>query len=193
MDLSALGITKQYRVIAVTDRNITKDFINGKIQVIGVECNTRGAYGSPLQQAIAGLYPDMLPSVTGPECEKKIGRTDLWHIKGRNTALRQFVANMYLSRGFGLGRGGTNRSSKPVNRFSPRHLENAFDSLIEGCKRNNIPIDRTIGIQRVYGGLGGVSWSEVVEVLDRLCEKHGINIYAYLPKNYDTKFVRGQK
>lgn len=193
MDLSALGIkNKEYRVIAVTDRNITKDFISGRISVIGVECNTRGVYGSPLQKAMAGLYPDMLPSVSG-FCTEKLGTTDLWHIHGRATATRQFVANMYLSRGYGLGRSGRNRSSKPVNRFSPRNLQNAFDSLVEQCKKNNVPLDRTIGIQRVYGGLGGVAWDEVLPVLDALCEKHKINVYAYLPRNYDTQFVRGQQ
>lgn len=192
MDLSALGITKQYRVIAVTDRNITKDFLNGTIQVIGVECNTRGVYGSPLQKTVAGLYPDMLPTVTVHD-HAQLGTTKLWRVNGKSNTKRQFVANMFLSRGFGLGRSGRNRSQHPVNRFSPRHLENAFDSMIEGCRKNNVPLDRAIGIQRIYGGLGGVPWEEVVVVLDALCEKHQVNIFAYLPKNFDTAFVRGQK
>lgn len=192
MDLSALGIKQQYRVIAVTDRNITKDFMRGKIQVIGVECNTRGVYGSPLQKVLAGRHPAMLPSVTG-FCTEKLGTTDLWRIDGKRTALRQFVANMYLSRGYGLGRSGPNRSSQPVNRFSPRNLQNAFDSLVEQCIKNNVPLDKTIGIQRVYGGLGGVPWAEVLPVLDALCEKHKMNIFAYLPSNYDTSYVRGQQ
>jgi len=193
MDLSALVIAKPYRVIPVMDRNITKDFLAGRITVIGVECNTRGVYGSPLQKTMAELYPAMLPYVT-QQCREKLGTTDMWHVKRRdNSHRRQFVANMYLSRGFGLGRNNYNRGTEPVNRFKREFLETAFDSLIENCRRNNVPPDRTIGLQRVYGGLGGVSWAEVVEVLDALCEKHQISIYVYLPKNYDTAFVRGKK
>ncbi|QQO90153.1 putative Appr-1-p processing protein [Erwinia phage pEa_SNUABM_5] len=192
MDMSALGIVKQHRVIPITDRNITRDFLSGRISVIGVECNTRGVYGSPLQKTLAGLYPAMLPHVTQP-CREKLGTTDMWHVKSRNSARRQFVANMYLSRGFGLGRNNFNRGTEPVNRFKREFLETAFDSLIENCRRNNVPPDRAIGLQRVYGGLGGVSWAEVVEVLDALCEKHQISVYVYLPKNYDTAFVRGKK
>lgn len=194
MDLSALGIkNKQHRVIALTDQSILKDFIAGKIQVIGVECNTRGAYGSPIQQNLARMYPAMMPTVTVAD-EQKLGTTELWFVKQRGVQVRrQFVANMYLSKGFGLGRSYRNRSDKPVNRYSPRTLGKAFDSMIEQCKQNNVQLDKTIGIQRIYGGLGGVSWDEVLVVLDALCEKHEISIYVYLPKNYDTAYVRGQK
>lgn len=192
MDLSALGIVKQHRVIPIEDRNITRDFLSGRISVIGVECNTRGVYGSPLQKTLADVYPEMLPHVTQP-CREKLGTTDLWYVRGRSNVRRQFVANMYLSRGFGLGRNDYNRGTEPVNRFKREFLESAFDSMIERCRKNNVPLDRTIGLQRVYGGLGGVSWAEVVEVLDALCEKHQISVYVYLPKNYDTAFVRGKK
>ena len=54
MDLSAIGFaSKQFRVIPVEKGNLVTDFIQGKFQVIGVECNTRGAYGSPIQQSLS--------------------------------------------------------------------------------------------------------------------------------------------
>ncbi|AQT28500.1 putative Appr-1-p processing protein [Erwinia phage vB_EamM_Yoloswag] len=192
MDLSALGIKhKQHRVIPVTDSNIIKDFLDGKIQVIGVECNTRGVYGSPIQKRLGGIFPEMIPHVSGEGCANKIGTTVLWRINSKQHTVRQFVANMFLTTGYGLGRSGPNRSDKPVNRFSARHLEQAFDDLISKCRQNNVQLDRTIGMQRVFGGLGGVSWQEVLTVLDALCERHQISIYVYLPKNYDTTYVRG--
>lgn len=186
MDLSALGIVeKKHKVIPVMASSIIRDFNQGKLKVVGVECNTRGVYGSPVQKALLGLHPNMRSSVSVHD-RAKIGHTDMWKAGGH-----RFIANMYISHGFGLGRGGGNSSKQPVNRFSPRYLTNAFDNMIKNCLDMNIPIDRTIGIQRIYGGLGGAPWSEVQDVLDACCAKHEISIYAYLPANYDTAYVRG--
>jgi hypothetical protein len=192
MDLSAIGYeAKQFRVIPKTVGNLVTDFIQGKFQVIGVECNARGAYGSPVQKSLARRFPDMAAEVgkIDYEAAKVLGTTVLQPVQTQHRR-RLFVANMFISTGFGLGQ-NDGSSRRPVNRFSEHRLESAFDSLLEQCDKLNVSLDRQIAVQRMYGGLGGVPWSEVCLVLDRICEKHKFNMYAYLPKNFDTNFVRG--
>lgn len=192
MDLSAIGFaSKQYRVIPVEKGNLVTDFIQGKFRVIGVECNARGAYGNPIQKSIARRFPEVLRKVESIDYEHQttIGRTHLVRVQ---TQYRRnlFVANMHIARGYGLGLSGSSNENRPVNRFSEKFLTRAFDDLLEQCDRENIALDRQIAIQRFYGGLGGVSWEEVCAVLDDICEKHKFNLYAYLPKNYNTNYVR---
>ncbi|QYW02972.1 hypothetical protein pEaSNUABM14_00013 [Erwinia phage pEa_SNUABM_14] len=192
MDLSSIGYAnKPFRVIPVTSGNIVTDFIAGKFQVIGVECNARGAYGSPIQQSIARRFPDVLQKMNALDYDHQnfMGST-LMHPVQTQHRRRLFVANMFLARGFGLGQNRT-QSEGPINRFSERHLTQAFDSLVDSCASLNISLDRQIAVQRFYGGLGGVSWEEVCEVLDAICAKHKFNMLAYLPKNYNSNFVRG--
>lgn len=195
MDLSAIGFaSKQFRVIPVEKGNLVTDFINGKFRVIGVECNARGAYGSPIQKALGRRFPEVLRHVDSVDYENQvtIGRTHLLQVR---TMHRRdiYVANMHIARGYGLGLNGDSNGKRqtPVNRFSEQYLTRAFEDLLEKCDKENIAFDRQIAVQRFYGGLGGVSWKEVCEVLDNICEKHKFNMYAYLPKNYDTNYVRG--
>ncbi len=194
MDLSAIGfVSKQYRVIPVEKRNLVSDFIAGRFQVIGVECNARGAYGTPIQERIAGRFPAVMRKVESIDYEHQvtIGKTHMIRVQ-TNQRRNLFVANMHIARGFGLGLNGSSEGiHAPVNRFSERHLRAAFDDLVEQAATLNIALDRQIAVQRFYGGLGGVSWEEVLTVLDDICEKHKFNMYAYLPKNYNTNFVRG--
>ncbi|QZE56210.1 hypothetical protein MPK67_gp013 [Erwinia phage pEa_SNUABM_32] len=192
MDLSAIGYaSKQFRVIPVEKGNLVTDFIQGKFRVIGVECNARGAYGSPIQQSIARRFPEVMRKVESVDYEHEltIGKTHLIRV-GTQHRRNLFVANMHIARGFGLGLNRT-MSEGPINRFSEQHLTRAFEHLIEQCDKENIALDRQIAIQRFYGGLGGVSWEEVCVVLDAICEKHKFNMYAYLPRNYNSNYVRG--
>lgn len=194
MDLSAIGYaSKQFRVIPVEKGNLVSDFIAGKFRIIGVECNARGAYGSPIQTAIARRFPDVLNRVKRIDYEHEvtIGKTYLYTVQtGSHRNLH--VANMHIARGYGLGLNGSSEGNhKPVNRFSEKFLTRAFEDLLEQCDKLHIAPDRQIAVQRFYGGLGGVSWKEVCDVLDSICEKHQFNMYAYLPKNYDTNYVRG--
>lgn len=192
MDLSSIGYAnKPFRVIPVTSGNLVTDFIAGKFQIVGVECNARGAYGSPIQQAIARRFPDVAKKMDAIDYEHKsvIGTTTMCPVQTQNRR-RLFVANMFLSRGFGLGQNRT-KAEGPINRFSERHLTLAFDDLVDQCAKLNVNLDRQIAVQRFYGGLGGVSWEEVCEVLDAICMKHTFNMFAYLPKNYNSNFVRG--
>lgn len=192
MDLSALGYApKPFRVIPVEKENLVTDFIKGKFRVIGVECNARGAYGNPIQQSIARRFPEVMNRVNAVDYEHEltIGKTHL--IRVRTQARRDlFVANMHITRGFGLGLNGTSNEGRMVNRFSEKFLTRAFEHLLEQCDKEHIALDRQIAIQRFYGGLGGVSWEEVCVVLDAICEKYQFNMYAYLPRNYNTNFVR---
>lgn len=194
MDLSAIGYApKQFRVIPVEKGNLVTDFIQGKFRVIGVECNARGAYGSPIQKSIARRFPEVLRHVETIDYEHEltIGKTHMVRV-GTQYRRNLFVANMHIARGFGLGLNGSSAGfHKPINRFSEKFLARAFDDLLEQCDKQNIAIDRQIAIQRFYGGLGGVSWEEVCVVLDAICEKYQFNMYAYLPRNYNTNFVRG--
>lgn len=192
MDLSAIGFApKQFRVIPQETGNLVSDFIHGKFQVLGVECNARGAYGSPIQQSLTRRFPQMAAEINKIDYEatKMLGTTVLLPVQTQHRR-RLFVANMFISTGFGLGL-NDGSSKRPVNRFSERFLEQAFDSLLEHCDKQNVALDRQIAVQRMYGGLGGVSWEEVCLVLDSICEKHKFNMYAYLPKNFNSKFVRG--
>ncbi len=192
MDLSALGIAaRPYRVIPIQDRNLVSDFIAGKFQVIGVECNARGVYGSPVQQSLKRRFPEMVKKLESMDYSGGdiIGRTIVSQVQTKHS-LRLFVANMFITNGFGIGRNDRGKSS-PINRFSARYLEQAFESLLEQCEQRNIAPDRQIAVQRMYGGLGGVSWEEVCQVLDSICEKYKFNMMAYLPQNYNSKYVRG--
>ncbi|ARW58653.1 O-acetyl-ADP-ribose deacetylase [Erwinia phage vB_EamM_Y3] len=191
MDLSAIGFaSKQFRVIPVEKGNLVTDFIQGKFQVIGVECNTRGAYGSPIQQSLSRRFPEMAKKIADIDYNQvMIGKTVMLPVQTQHRR-RLFVANMFIARGFGLGQNDDVKTG-PVNRFSERHLIQALENLLEQCEKMNIAPDKQIAVQRVYGGLGGVPWSEVCPVLDSVCEKHKFNLLAYLPKNYDTNFVRG--
>ncbi|AWY08294.1 hypothetical protein HOT49_gp013 [Erwinia phage vB_EamM_Alexandra] len=194
MDLSALGYApKQFRVIPVENGNLVSDFIHGKFRVIGVECNARGAYGNPIQKSIARRFPEVVNRVNAVDYEHEltIGKTHMIRVSTQHRR-GLYVANMHIARGFGLGLNGSSEGAhKPINRFSEQHLTRAFDHLLEQCEKENIAPDRQIAIQRFYGGLGGVSWEEVCVVLDAICEKHQFNMYAYLPKNYNTNYVRG--
>lgn len=192
MDLSSLGIVqKEHRVIQHHGGNLIDDFMAGKFQILGLERNSRGIYGGPLDGRLASIFPKMMRELNGLEyCREMLGTTHMYRDSKRPNK-PHYVANMFITSGVGLGRSGKNKSTTPVNRFSPRFLTNAVEQILEECDKQNISYDRQIAIQRVYGGLGGVSWQEVQTVLDDLCEKHKFSLHAYLPRNFDTNFVRG--
>lgn len=193
MDLSAIGFPqKEFRVIPVYDRPLIGDFIKGEFSAMGIECNARGSYNSPIQKRLKAVFPSIRKQMENTRADRKLlGTTSLSDINLQQLGRKIYIANMYISTGYGLGRSGNNRGSEPVNRFSERFLSSAFDDLVNALRVRNINPDRQIAIQRFYGGLGGVEWECVQNVLDAVCEKHRINILAYLPENYDTSFVRG--
>ncbi|WOL24595.1 hypothetical protein fHeYen902_249 [Yersinia phage fHe-Yen9-02] len=191
MEFPASIQIKEHKVLLVHKGNLINDFMRGKFSVVGIECNSRGAYGSPLQKHIAAIFPQMLTQLAELTYDRKLlGTANIFRVPSRGNA-RQYVANMFLASGYGLGRDSKNRGTKPVNRFSERFLRNAMEQVLESCDKYKLPVDRQIAIQRVYGGLGGVSWAEVQTVLDDICDKHKFSLYAYLPTTYDTQFVRG--
>lgn len=154
---------------------------------------------SPSREMLEALMTDGRSRILkASESDKLCADSEAFKIRGRTHLVRVqtqyrrnlFVANMHIARGYGLGLSGSSHENRPVNRFSEKFLTRAFDDLLEQCDRENIALDRQIAIQRFYGGLGGVSWEEVCAVLDDICEKHKFNLYAYLPKNYNTNYVR---
>ena len=192
MDLSSIGYTpKDFRVIPVHGKSLLGDFTKKQFRILAVECNARGSYSSPLQTRLKSIFPklkeDKILSKQDRSLLGTVHLTDV-HFQGKGHGI---IANMFISSGYGLGRSGSNRGQNPVNRFSEKFLSSSFDALIEELRKRNINPDRQIAVQRFYGGLGGVEWEAVQAVLDAVCEKHSINILAYLPENYNTGFVRG--
>lgn len=192
MDLSSIGYTpKDFRVIPVHGKSLLGDFTKQQFRILAVECNARGSYSSPFQTRLKSIFPKLKEDkILSKQDRSLLGTTHLTHVHFRGTG-SGIIANMFISSGYGLGRSGSNRGQTPVNRFSEKFLSSSFDMLIEELRKRNINPDRQIAVQRFYGGLGGVEWACVQNVLDAVCEKHRINILAYLPENYDTGFVRG--
>lgn len=194
MDLSAIGYTpKNFRVIQIHDKPLIQDFLSGKFKVLGIECNAHASYNSPIQRRLKALFPSLTEEMNKVKPDQKLlGTSSVSKIWKRSHG-QLLIANMYISSGYGLGRSGDNRSTEPVNRFSEKFLSASFDHLITTLRKMKIDPDRQIAVQRFYGGLGGVEWQCVQNVLDAVCEKHRINILAYLPPDYDTNFVRGSQ
>lgn len=194
MDLSAIGYTpKDFRVIQIHDKPLIQDFLSGKFKVLGIECNAHASYNSPIQRRLKALFPSLTEEMNKVKPDQKLlGTSSVSKIWKRSHG-QLLIANMYISSGYGLGRSGDNRSTEPVNRFSEKFLSASFDHLITTLRKMKIDPDRQIAVQRFYGGLGGVEWQCVQNVLDAVCEKHRINILAYLPPDYDTNFVRGSQ
>ena len=194
MDLSAIGYTpKDFRVIQIHDKPLIQDFLGGKFKVLAIECNARASYNSPIQRRLKALFPSLAEEMNKVKPDPELlGTSSVSKIWKRSHG-QLLIANMYISSGYGLGRSGDNQSSEPVNRFSEKFLSASFDHLIKTLRRMKIDPDRQIAVQRFYGGLGGVEWQCVQNVLDAVCEKHRINILAYLPPDYDTNFVRGSQ
>lgn len=175
----------EHKVLPIHGENIVRDFLDGKFTALGIECNCRRLYGSPLQKRITRLFRNVWTS------EDKdlnlLGSTDLHQVWPNRGPM--FVANMYVVKDVGYGRNP--QSGKPVNRFNRKALANSLDSLIKQLRAKGIDPNKNIALQRMCGGLGGVPWSEVCEVLDRVCAEHKISIYVYLPANYDSTYIRG--
>lgn len=192
MDLSAIGYTpKDFRVLQIHDKPLIQDFLKGKFKVLGIECNARASYNSPIQQRLKALFPSLSEEMGKVKPDSKLLGTASVSKLWKRSHGQLLVANLYISSGYGLGRSGDNQSTEPVNRFSEKFLSASFDHLIKTLRHMKIDPDRQIAVQRFYGGLGGVEWQCVQNVLDAVCEKHRINILAYLPPDYDTNFVRG--
>lgn len=193
MDLSSIGFEhKQFRVVPVERENLVTDFIQGKFRILGVECNSWGAYGSIVQQSVARRFPNVLKGVNkiDYDVENVLGRTHMYRVHTRQRR-DMFVANMHVSRGYGVGAPGSTHAGEVVNRYSEKFLIQSVEDLLEQCDKLFIPTDKEIALSRFFGGLGGVPWAEVRAVLDDLCMKHQFNLLVYLPGNYDAKYVRG--
>ncbi|AXG66737.1 putative O-acetyl-ADP-ribose deacetylase [Dickeya phage vB_DsoM_JA29] len=193
MDLSAIGYAaKDFRVIPVHDKSFVRDFLHGEFKVMGIECNARASYNSPIQTRLKSIFPNLAEQMKSVQPNNKLlGTTILSAVNTHSHIQCGLIANMFISTGFGLDRTGKNKSHTPVNRFSEKFLIESFRNLVAQLRRRNINPDRQIAVQRFYGGPGGVEWKKVQDVLDLICEEHRINILAYLPKDYDTQFVSG--
>jgi len=185
MDLSSIGIApKEFRVIEMHGKRLISDFIAGKFLVLAIECNVRGNYSSPIQQRLKAVFPSLFRRFE-KRTDKYLGNAVLLDIFIPDLLPRKFfVSHLFLSEHYGLDKKG-----KPVSRYSEKHLRDSIEQMLWQLRKEGIDPDRQIAVQRFYGGLGGVYWETVQAVLDDICEKHKINIFAYLPKDHDTKIV----
>lgn len=185
MDLSSIGIApKEFRVIEMHGKRLISDFLAGKFRVLALECNVHGKYNSPIQQRLKAVFPSLERRIE-QRADKYLGNSILLGVNVPDTLRRKFfVSNLFLSALYGRDKKG-----KPVSRYSEKHLRDSIEQMLWQLNKEGINPDRQIAVQRFYGGLGGVEWKIVQAVLDDICEKHRINIFAYLPENHDAKIV----
>lgn len=182
---------KEHKVIPVHSPKLIADFLDGKFDVLGVECNCTKVYGSALQKRVGTLFPNVVSTPVPDHASNldTLGTTDFFRVWPNRPSM--YVANMYVSKSYGF-KGAKMRGNhrQPLNQFDPEALMSAFDDLVHHMNVSGlVDKDRKIGLSRFYGGLGGVPWAKVCEVLDAACEKHGISIYVYLPENYDSAYT----
>ncbi|AXG66414.1 putative O-acetyl-ADP-ribose deacetylase [Dickeya phage vB_DsoM_JA13] len=190
MDLSAIGYArKDFRVIPVHEGSFVRDFLQGEFKVMGIECDARASYNSPIQTRLKSIFPNLAQQMKAVQPDTKLLGTTILSAVNTHSIQCGLIANMFISTGFGLDRTGKNKRQTPVDRFSEKFLIESFRNLVTQLRRRNIEPDRQIAVQRFYGGPGGVEWKKVQDVLDMICEEHRINIMAYLPKGHDANFV----
>ena len=141
------------------------DLLKSDCKVIVHQCNCQSVMGAGIAAVIAKVYKhardvDYYSKMTP---EEKFGKYT------SSTKYGITVANLYGQ--FRFGRGLQTNYDK---------LESAFDLFLTDAKENPKINLSKIGVPYKMGcDLAGGDWNKVYAILERMSEKHGVDIYTY--------------